>query len=76
MSAMDPTPQRRFNKAALFADLGYRPHPGQQAVHDSPASRRVLACGVRWGKTLCAAMEGLAAALALALVRDRGAVRH
>jgi hypothetical protein len=32
-------------------------------VHDSHASRRVVACGVRWGKTLCAAMEGLAAAM-------------
>ena len=63
---MSPSPQasRALNKAALFRDLGYQPHPGQQAVHDSPASRRVLACGVRWGKTLCAAMEGLAAAMA------------
>jgi len=56
--------RRHFNKAALFADLDYQPHPGQLAVHESGASRRVLACGVRWGKTLCAAMEGLAAALA------------
>lgn len=56
--------RRHFNKAVLFADLGYQPHPGQLAVHESGASRRVLACGVRWGKTLCAAMEGLAAALA------------
>lgn len=28
-----------------------------------PPGRRVVACGVRWGKTLCAAMEGLAAAM-------------
>ena len=53
----------RVNKAALFKDLGYEPHEGQWAIHRSPAPRRVVACGVRWGKTLCAAMEGLAAAL-------------
>jgi hypothetical protein len=55
--------QPRINKAALFADLGYTPHDGQLEVHRSTAHRRVVACGVRWGKTLCAAMEGLAAAL-------------
>ena len=32
-------------------------------MHHSNAPRRVVACGVRWGKTLCAAMEGLAAAM-------------
>lgn len=55
--------ERRINKAALFADLRYVPHPGQRAVHASRAPRRVLACGVRWGKTRAAAMEALAAAL-------------
>jgi len=53
-----------MNKRALFDDLHYRPHPGQLAIHRSTASRRVVACGVRWGKTRCAAMEGLAAAMA------------
>jgi hypothetical protein len=43
--------------------LGYTPHKGQIPVHQSRAPRRIVACGVRWGKTLCAAMEGLAAAL-------------
>ncbi len=59
------TPARRLalDKDALFARLRYEPHPGQLEVHRSNAPRRVLACGVRWGKTLCAAMEGLAAAL-------------
>jgi len=64
---MTPHPaasNRTFNKAALFADLDYRPHPGQAPIHASTASRRVVACGVRWGKTRCAAMEGLAAAMA------------
>lgn len=64
-----PTPERRIDKAALFADLRYAPHSGQVAVHRSRAPRRVLACGVRWGKTRCAAMEAVAAALE---PRDRG----
>lgn len=53
----------RLNREALFKDLRYEPHPGQLEVHRSRAMRRVVACGVRWGKTTCAAMEGLAAAL-------------
>ncbi|HZN38807.1 MAG TPA: hypothetical protein VFD82_08380 [Planctomycetota bacterium] len=52
-----------MNKQALFADLGYAPHPGQWEIHNSHHPRRVVACGVRWGKTTCAAMEGIAAAL-------------
>jgi len=55
---------RRFDKLALFQDLGYEPHEGQRAVHASNAARRVVACGVRWGKTTAAAMEGVAAAMA------------
>ena len=53
----------RLNKQAIFEDLGYEPHPGQLEVHLSDARRRILACGVRWGKTRCAVMEGIAAAL-------------
>lgn len=53
----------KLNKLALFRDLGYEPHAGQIDMHMSEAPRRVLACGVRFGKTLSAAMEGLAAAL-------------
>ena len=49
----------RLSKAALFRDLGYTPHPGQLDVHRSSAPRRVVACGVRWGKTVAAAMEGV-----------------
>ena len=59
--AMQP---RELDKAALFADLGYKPHEGQRAIHQSQARFRVVACGVRWGKTLAAAMEGVAAAMA------------
>ncbi len=60
---MSMTKTTRINKTKLFEVLGYAPHPGQLLVHNSTAPRRILACGVRWGKTLCAAMEGLAAAL-------------
>jgi hypothetical protein len=57
-----PSPLR-LSKKALFAKVGYRPHPGQVLVHRSRAPRRVLCSGVRWGKTKCAAMEALAAAM-------------
>src|SRR3989454_10331227 len=57
-------PAKSLNKEALFRDLGYTPHPGQAEIHASTASRRVVACGVRWGKSVCAAAEALAAAMA------------
>ena len=60
-------PKRRakpaLDKLSLFEDIGYQPHPGQLQVHSSQAPRRVLACGVRWGKSTCASMEGIAAVL-------------
>lgn len=52
-----------FSKPAFFRSLNYRPHPGQVQVHRSEASRRVVACGVRWGKSIMAAHEGIAAAM-------------
>jgi hypothetical protein len=55
--------KRRLSKRALFAHLGYEPHPGQKVIHESRAPRRVVACGSRFGKSVCAAMEGLAAAM-------------
>src|SRR5262245_54050265 len=58
-----PKTKLGIDKEQLFADLGYKPHPGQLEIHRSCARRRVLACGVRWGKSLSAAMEGIAAAL-------------
>jgi hypothetical protein len=58
-----PRIQRRLDRRAFFEDLGYEPHDGQWLIHESTAPRRVVACGVRWGKTVCAAMEGLAAAM-------------
>ena len=57
------TTEPLLDKRGLFEALGYRPHPGQVLVHRSRASRRVLACGCRWGKTVCAAHEAVAAML-------------
>lgn len=62
MLGSDATPGQ-LNKLAFFRDLGYVPHAGQLPIHESVALRRVLACGVRFGKSLAAAMEGLAAAM-------------
>lgn len=53
----------RLSKRELFATLGYVPHDGQRLVHRSKAPRRVLACGARWGKTTCGAMEAVSAML-------------
>src|SRR4029453_58610 len=52
-----------FSKRRFFEDLRYEPHPGQLAIHESVAPRRIVASGVRWGKTRAAAMEGLAASM-------------
>jgi len=60
---MKMPPGVRLSKRGLFQAIGYEPHPGQLAVHRSKAPRRVLCTGVRWGKTKCAAMEALAAAM-------------
>lgn len=60
-----------LNRAALFEKAGYKPHAGQQAVHDAgphdlPGGYRfrITSCGVRFGKTYAAAWEIVAAALA------------
>ncbi len=53
----------KFDKMQFFEDCGYVPHAGQREIHAATERRRVVACGVRWGKTYCAAMEALAAAM-------------
>ena len=53
----------RLDKFALFNDTGYWPHTGQLAVHESRALRRVVACGVRWGKSKVGVFEVVAALL-------------
>jgi hypothetical protein len=54
----------RLNKLALFQSVGYQPHPAQQAVHESIASRRILAAGTRFGKSVLCTHEVLGAVLA------------
>lgn len=56
-------PREVLDKFKIFRTIGYEPHAGQMPVHASRAPRRVLACGVRWGKSTCAAGEAVAAAL-------------
>jgi hypothetical protein len=52
-----------LDKFAIFRDLGYEPHRAQVPVHQSTAPRRVLACGVREGKTKSVTWEAIAAGL-------------
>jgi hypothetical protein len=60
---MMPAAAKQLDKRALFKHVGYEPHPGQLEIHLSNASRRVVASGVRYGKTWAAAMEALCAAM-------------
>jgi hypothetical protein len=53
----------QIDKQALFELVRYQPHAGQVLVHESRARFRVLVCGARWGKSVTAAMEVVAAAL-------------
>ena len=53
----------RVDKEELFRLVGYQPHAGQVSLHESAARYRVLACGSRWGKSLAASMEVVAALL-------------
>jgi len=39
----------------MTLELGF--HEGQMEFHDSNARFRILACGRRWGKTICGAIE-------------------
>lgn len=45
------------NKEAVFARMGYEPHPTQRKFHDSSARFKVPVCGRRYGKSLMAARE-------------------
>src|SRR5688572_9662394 len=54
----------KLDKRGLFQQIGYEPHAGQVAVHEATASRRIVACGARWGKSTVAAVEALCALLA------------
>ncbi len=54
--------------AHLFRLFGYQPHPAQLRVHLSPAPRRLVICGRRFGKTTLAAVEAAVGLLAGARV--------
>lgn len=54
---------RTIDRDRFFKYISYEPHEGQRVVHASRAERRVMACGVRFGKTTCATMEVAASAL-------------
>lgn len=58
-----PKPTKRLDKDRLFESIGYDPHEGQLLIHRSKKRRRVLACGTRFGKSTCAAMEIVAGLL-------------
>jgi hypothetical protein len=45
------------NKAKLFEKVGYTPHKGQKALHDSDARFKFLVAGRRWGKTTALTKE-------------------
>lgn len=49
-----------LRKLELFRHLGYVPHETQLLVHRSRAKRRVVACGVRWGKSTVGVHEVIA----------------
>ena len=46
-----------IDKYILFDKIGYKPHAGQQLVHESTAKYRVPTCGRRWGKSQVAGHE-------------------
>lgn len=52
-----------FDKWAVFRAIGYEPDSWQRLFHESKARHRILACGVRVGKTYALAAEAAAAAL-------------
>jgi len=63
MSIPHPTKSKvelGLRKLALFQSFGYVPHATQLLVHKSRAKRRVVACGVRWGKSTVGVHEVIA----------------
>lgn len=56
-------PRIGLNREELWKMIGYAPHAGQLLVHNSKARHRILACGVRWGKSTCSSAEAVEALL-------------
>ena len=52
-----------FDREAVFGAIGYKPDAWQSLFHASKARNRILACGIRVGKTFCLAAEATAAAI-------------
>lgn len=52
-----------FDKNRVFDAIGYYPDHWQRLFHDSKARHRILACGVRVGKTFSLAAEAAAATI-------------
>lgn len=46
-----------LSKPGYYRSIGYRPHPGQELIHYTPARFKVVSNGRRWGKTLFGARE-------------------
>jgi hypothetical protein len=61
---IDPLAPKTIALAPLAELIGYRPHAAQLKVHESTARYRVACWGVRAGKSICASVEALRAALA------------
>lgn len=60
MSCVTKRAELGLRKLALFRHLCYVPHETQALVHTSKAKRRVVACGVRWGKSTVGTHETIA----------------
>lgn len=65
IAEQEPTrrPRRQIDLPKFFERIKYNPTKWQRSVHRADEMFRVLACGVRSGKTKCAAGELMAAAL-------------
>jgi hypothetical protein len=54
---------REFDRDYVFKKLNYKPHHGQDVIHQSNTRFRYVCCGRRWGKTIFASKELFCAAL-------------
>jgi len=48
---------KKITRTDFFKAIGYAPHEGQQAVHESDARYRIVTCGRRGGKSKMLAAE-------------------
>lgn len=57
MTKIDPQLAKRIIRKHVFPKVGYKPHPSQKRIHNSPARHRVVSCGRRFGKSTVGGME-------------------